>query len=166
MNTYLNSNKESKTSDLKEFKKLSQLIGEFMEYWGFKKVHGRIWVLAYLSDHPIDAQEIMRRLKISKALVSITLKDLLEYQVLLEIGVSELGTRTYIANPNVPVVIQKVLLKREKVMLNQIKTAFKKLEQVPKTEIEKQRINQDSLKDLEKLINKGDKMLSTLFVLM
>ena len=166
MNTSINLNKDTKSTDLKEFKKFSQLIGEFMEYWGFKKVHGRIWVLAYLSDHPIDAQEIMKRLKISKALVSITLKDLIEYQVLIEKGMSEIGTRTYIANPNVAEVIQKVLLKREKVMLNQIKIAFKKLEQVPKTEIEKQRINKDSLKDLEKLINKGDKMLSTLFVLM
>jgi len=158
--------KETKTNDLKEFRRLSQLIGEFMEYWGFKKIHGRIWVLIYLSDHPVDASEIMKRFKISKALVSITIKDLLEYEVIFETGPSEQGTRTYLANPNVANVIQKVLLKREKVLLNQIKTAFQRLDQVPKLEMEKQRINHNNLKNLEKLINKGDKMLSTLFVLM
>ena len=45
-------------------------VGEFIEYWGFKGVYGRIWCLLALSRQPLTQAEIARRLEISRSLVS------------------------------------------------------------------------------------------------
>ena len=29
--------------------KLSGEIGNFIEYWGFKKIHGKVWALVFLA---------------------------------------------------------------------------------------------------------------------
>jgi DNA-binding transcriptional regulator GbsR (MarR family) len=100
-------------------------IGEFIEYWGFKNVHGRIWAHIYLSKEPLDAGELIERLQISKALVSMSISDLMEYDVLQVAGKSARGTVTYIANPNVTSVVIGVLRKRERRMLSRISAAAK-----------------------------------------
>ena len=84
-----------------ELEDLAHQIGEFMEYWGFKKVHGQIWCHLFLSSTPLDASELMSRLGISKALVSISLKELLKYEVIRESGKSDRGTRCYQATEDV-----------------------------------------------------------------
>ncbi len=102
-------------------------IGEFIEYWGFKNVHGRIWAHVYLAEVPLDAGDLVERLQISKALVSMSISDLMEYDVIQVAGKSARGTITYIANPNVTSVVIGVLRKRERRMLSRIAAATKVL---------------------------------------
>lgn len=102
-------------------------IGEFIEYWGFKNVHGRIWAHLYLSASPLDAGDLIERLGISKALVSMSISDLMEYDVVQTAGKSPRGTVTYEANPNVTSVVTGVLRKRERRMLSHIAAATKVL---------------------------------------
>jgi len=42
-------------------KRLADSVGDFIRYWGFKEVHGRIWVHIYLSDNPITAKELTQK---------------------------------------------------------------------------------------------------------
>jgi DNA-binding transcriptional regulator GbsR (MarR family) len=107
-------------------------IGEFIEYWGFKNVHGRIWAHLYLSTEPLDANDLIERLSISKALVSMSLSDLMEYDVVQIVGKSSRGTITYSANPNVTSVVMGVLRKRERRMLSRIASATKILKEQKK----------------------------------
>jgi len=137
---------------LPEIQELSEQVGEFIQYWGFKKVHGRIWVHLYLADHPIDAAEIMRRTKISKALASMSLRDLLNYEVIEEVGKSDRGTTLYQANPDVTSVILNVLRRREKKMLATISTAHSMVNQLPTREKEDSAISQDRIQKLGELI--------------
>jgi len=102
-------------------------IGEFIEYWGFKNVHGKIWAHLYLAETPLDASDLIERLKISKALVSMSISDLMEYDVVQVAGKSDHGTTTYVANPNVTSVVIGVLRKRERRLLSRISAATKVL---------------------------------------
>ena len=35
-------------------------IGDFIEYWGFKRIHGRVWALVALSSKPLPQVEIAK----------------------------------------------------------------------------------------------------------
>ncbi|MFZ4714196.1 MAG: GbsR/MarR family transcriptional regulator [Bacteriovoracaceae bacterium] len=151
-----------KTKQLPEINHLAELIGQFIEYWGFKQIHGKVWIHLYLSSVPLDAQDLMEKLNISKALVSITLKDLLHYNVILELGNSGHGTRTYGANPELSKVIELVLRQRERMMMNQILVAFSQLKKLPANELMNNQVSSKKIKELEKFINRGEKSLDTL----
>src|SRR5258708_3849854 len=66
-----------------EIESLSNEIGKFIHHWGFKKIHGKIWTHLYLSETPLDAGTLMKRLDVSKALMSLSLRDLLKYKVII-----------------------------------------------------------------------------------
>ena len=53
-------------------------IGELVDYWGFKKVQGRIWTYLVLSRDPRHQVDIADALGISKSLVSLTVSELME----------------------------------------------------------------------------------------
>jgi DNA-binding transcriptional regulator GbsR (MarR family) len=111
-----------------ELNTLAELVGEFMEYWGFKRIHGRMWTHLFVAEKPMDAGELIHRLGISKALASMTLKDLLAYEVILPAGRSTRGTDLYRANTDTIGVILNVLRQREQVLLSKITDAFDELE--------------------------------------
>jgi DNA-binding transcriptional regulator GbsR (MarR family) len=111
-----------------ELEDLANEIGEFICFWGFKKIHGRIWTHIFLAHEALDAGQLMTRLKVSKALISLSLNDLLRYEVILEAHKSARGTQTYIANPNVLDVILNVLRRRERKMLARTESSHKMLE--------------------------------------
>ncbi len=108
---------------------LAQQVGSFMEYWGFKAIHGRIWLYLFLSPQPLDAAALICRVKVSKALISMSISDLLEYDVILEKGKSPKGTLLYAANPDVTSVVFGVLRKRERQMLANAASAFQLVQQ-------------------------------------
>src|SRR5690606_38635402 len=95
-------------------------IGDLIENWGFKHVQGRIWAHLFLSEVPFDAAEIMRRLQISKGLVSISLKEMLTFEIVKKAGKSERGTLLYRVNPDHRAVISNILNNRERPLLSQI----------------------------------------------
>lgn len=148
-----------------EIDNLCELVGEFIQYWGFKSIHGKIWLHLFLSQTPLDAKDLMEKLDISKALVSISLRDLMAYDVILEDKLSPNGTRTYIANSDIKSVIEQVLRGRERVMMGKIKGSFQNLKQISPSDILEQDIEPKRLKELEKLIGKGEKMLNTVMTI-
>lgn len=103
-----------------EVQELAEQVGGFIEYWGFKRIHGRVWTYLYLSTAPLDAGDLMRRFKVTKGFLSIALSELLDYDVIVEAGRSPDGTQLYGANLNITQVILNVLRKRERLMLAQV----------------------------------------------
>ena len=117
-----------------ELEDVATQVGAFMEYWGFKGAHGRAWTHLFLAADPLDARALTERLGVSKALVSITLAELLDYDVIVLAGKGERGAQLYAANPRVTDVIAGVLRKRERRMLAQALAAARSLESVPPTD--------------------------------
>ncbi len=112
-----------KLSDFPHLEELAEQVGIFIEYWGFKKIHGIIWTHLYLSKEPLSATTLTKRLKVSKALMSFSIRDLLEYDVIREFARGKGRTVLYEANPNVTEVILNVLNLREKKMLESVAQA-------------------------------------------
>lgn len=144
---------------LLELEEFAQQVGQFMEYWGFKKVHGQIWCNIYLSREPLDAAELMRRLQISKALVSISLKELLDFEVLEEAGKSARGTRLYRAREDLGATILDTLRRRERKMMARILAAYSLLEKLDAEELERHGIDRSRVGFLGSLIRLVDQSL-------
>lgn len=138
-----------------EMEDLAEQIGEFIHYWGFKRVHGRIWTHLYLAKRPLDAADLVRQMKISKALVSISLRELLEYEVIEEVGKSPKGTHLYRTNPDILKVILSVLRQREKRIIARIQAAQSSLERTSAADREAHGMSEESLKMLGELISKA-----------
>lgn len=136
-----------------QLQKVVDLIGDFICYWGFKKVHGQVWALIYLNTMPIDANYLIRELGVSKGLISITIKDLLNYRVIEEVAKDKPSTQKYKINENIFEVIAEVLANRERELLGEIDLACDLLGKVSKEKQEKFGLSIDNLMGL-KMMNK------------
>lgn len=141
---------------------LDEQIGEFMEYWGFKRIHGRVWLHLYLSTQPLDVAEIMGRLGVSKALMSFCIRDLREYGVIQEAGVGRHGTVLFKANPNLSAVIQNVLRSRERPLLARIRASQELALSLPPAEKETHRIDPERLRELGQMVLGAEQILQAL----
>jgi len=110
---------------IEAIKHTCEAIGQIMESWGFKKILGMTWAFLYLCPEPASAKDICKALNISPALVSITIQDLLRWQVVKKS--SPVGKRRdyYEAEHDVWKMIRKVFMEREK---NQMEMVHAKLE--------------------------------------
>ena len=120
---------------------LEESVGSFMEYWGFKKIHGRIWSHLYLSTQPLDTEELMRRLEVSKGLMSLAMRDLLHYEVIQQTATGKHGTVFYTANEDLQKVIFNVLKTRETKMLQTTKALLEKLNKIKETDLQKYQLS-------------------------
>jgi DNA-binding transcriptional regulator GbsR (MarR family) len=145
-----------------EIDELVNQVGDFIQYWGFKNVQGRIWAHLFLSDEALDAAELMKRLGISKALVSISVKEMLDYEVIEEAGKSSRGTIIYRANPDQESVIMNVLRRRERLMLSRIASAHRICRSVTNGERSKLKISDEGLGRLGDLIQKAELALDAI----
>lgn len=134
-------------------------IGDFIEYWGFKNVHGRIWAHLYLAGAPLDSGEIVERLAISKALVSMSISELMEYDVIRVAGKSERGTVLYDCNPNISTVIATVLRKRERRLLARLSAATRQLAQLPRELDGRCSVQQNRCQTLDRMVRTAESAL-------
>ncbi len=51
-------------------------VGAFIEYWGFKSIHGRVWTLLALRAQPMAQSEIAATLGVSRSLISGAVSEL------------------------------------------------------------------------------------------
>ncbi|MCX7977763.1 MAG: hypothetical protein N2578_02035 [Bdellovibrionaceae bacterium] len=144
-----------------ELKELALRIGKFMEYWGFKRIHGQIWTFVFLAKEPIDATTLTRRLGVSKALVSLAIKDLLQYQVIQVAGKGSRRRVLYQSNPDIFNVITLVLQKRERVMMDSIQSAFEATKSLD-TEDPACDIDREKLTELGDMIADASSVLDTM----
>ncbi|MBD64783.1 MAG: hypothetical protein CME62_06225 [Halobacteriovoraceae bacterium] len=95
-------------------------IGAFIEYWGFRKIHGRVWASVYLAEKPLSTPEIVAGLGVSKALVSGAINELLEHGLIVQVGQVKYGGHTYQACSNPAEVVRDVVKNRELVLFEKI----------------------------------------------
>ncbi len=142
--------------------RLAEQIGNFIQYWGFKKIHGQIWTHIYLSSEPLSALQLIERLKVSKALISIAMNDLIQYQLLIQTPESiNKKNKFYTANPNVFEVIRFVLETRELHMLNRVSSEHQLLREL-KQKSKHEPIDEKKLKQLGHMIDGAESALGSL----
>ncbi len=145
-----------------ELDSLADRVGEFIKYWGFKRVHGQIWVHLFLSKEPLDAGELIRRLNVSKALISMSLSDLLSHDVVRRAGKSEYGTQQYVANEDIAEVIISVLKQRERKLISETQAAQRALDEMPENAKAQLKIDPARLEALGEMTRVAESMLEAL----
>lgn len=108
-------------------KNIADSVGDFIEYWGFKSVHGRIWTYLFLNPAPMSSRDIKETLGISKALLSMSIAELKKYEVIKDAGYGKYGVELYTANSNVLEAILNVLKWREKKLISKVVKEIDKL---------------------------------------
>lgn len=102
--------------------KACEAVGAFIEYWGFKAVHGRVWTLLALRGVPMAQTEIAGTLRISRSLVSGTVAELCEHGLVRRTG--DERNAPYEAVVDVWPVISDVLRAREWMLVESARIAL------------------------------------------
>ena len=107
---------------------MANAVGDFIRYWGFRRIHGQLWTLIYLSKTPSSGAE------------------LIEYKL---ITCDEIDGRTkkYVANPDVFKVIRTILKDRERKLIKNVQETFELLDRAT--------LKDDSLAEAQRLENLG-----------
>ncbi len=101
--------------------KVADAVGALIESWGFKRNMGRMWVVLYLEDHPLNATDLVERLGISTGAVSMLLNELQEWGAIKKAWVVGERKEHYEAETNIWKMVSRVFRERE---LQWVKTAM------------------------------------------
>ncbi len=124
---------------------LAESIGEFIKYWGFKEIHGKIWVLVYLSGQPITAKEMTANLGVTKGLVSTALAEMIAYEVVEKVTLGDARSPGYRSKPDLVQVIYNILRNRELKLMTRIQ------EDISALSVEMQALEPEMFEKLTKL---------------
>ncbi|ADO71947.1 GbsR/MarR family transcriptional regulator [Stigmatella aurantiaca] len=90
-----------------------EAVGNVIEFWGFKRNQGRMWALLYLRGEPLTAGEIERELDLSKGGVSMLLRDLERWGVVLRVRPPSDTIWRYAAETDLVRMVTHVIAERE-----------------------------------------------------
>jgi HTH-type transcriptional regulator, glycine betaine synthesis regulator len=90
-----------------------EAVGNVIEFWGFKRNQGRVWALLYLRGEPLTAGEIERELELSKGGVSMLLRDLERWGVVLRVRPPKDTIWRYAAETDLVRMVTHVIAERE-----------------------------------------------------
>lgn len=96
-------------------------VGRVIEFWGFKRNHGRVWALLYLGDEPLSAADLEKRLGLSKGAVSIVIRELQSWAVVRRVPVPTRSGVAYVAERDLWLMITTVLGQRELRLVAQVR---------------------------------------------
>lgn len=95
-------------------------VGQVIEFWGFKRNHGRVWALLYLRNEPMSSSDLQEALELSKGAVSMITRDLEHWDVVHRQRVSESRAWHFVAADEFLSMIRKVINDRELKMVDRI----------------------------------------------
>ncbi|MBW2732060.1 MAG: hypothetical protein JRH20_06670 [Deltaproteobacteria bacterium] len=101
---------------------LCDAVGAFIDYWGFRAIHGRVWVLLAIRSEPMSQAEIAAFLQVSRALVSTAMSELQGYRLVRP--THEHRNAPYTATIDVWPTITDVLRSREWMLLESSRLAL------------------------------------------
>ena len=97
---------------------VADTLAELMGFWNFKPSMGRVWAVLYMSPSPLRAEEICTQTELSKGSVSMTLADLIEWEVVQQVRVEGDRRRHYEACTDILAMVTRVFQRRELELVN------------------------------------------------
>ncbi|MCL2625309.1 MAG: transcriptional regulator [Cystobacterineae bacterium] len=101
-------------------------VGDVIEFWGFKRNLGCLWALLYLYNQPLSAAEIREALGLSKGGISMLLRDLEHWKVVIRVREKGEIAWRYRAETDVVKMARRVLEEREYILIRRVCTDFEK----------------------------------------
>ena len=146
---------------------VADAVGALMEFWGFKRVMGRVWSLLYLRGEPLSAAELCEQLEISSGAASMTLSELEHWAVVRRSRKAGDRREYFEAETDIWKMISRVLRERELLQIERALEVFDRArEQLPRSGApgEHSRLSQiaDRIGRLSDLARLGRSLLSAI----
>ena len=96
-------------------------VGNVIEFWGFKRNQGRVWALLYLRGTPLSAQTLEHQLGLSKGGVSMLIRDLERWGVILRLRQPSSSAWHYRSETDLMRMVTRVIEEREGAFIARIR---------------------------------------------
>jgi DNA-binding transcriptional regulator GbsR (MarR family) len=114
---------------------VADTVGALMEFWGFKRVMGRVWTMLYLRGEPRSAAQLCEELAISSGAASMTLAELEHWAVVRRSRKPGDRREYFEAETDVWKMISRVLRERELLQIERALDVFDRArEQLARTD--------------------------------
>lgn len=90
-----------------------EAVGNTIDFWRFKRNHGRMWALLYLRDVPLSQADLQELLGLSKGAASMVVRELEQWGVVRRVRAAGSATWRYAAETDLTKMIRRVLEDRE-----------------------------------------------------
>ena len=112
---------------------VADAVGALMEFWGFKRVMGRVWALLYLRGDALSASELCDQLSISSGAASMALTELEHWAVVRRIRRAGDRREYFEAETDIWKMISRVLRERELAQIERALEVFERVRQKLRT---------------------------------
>ena len=134
-------------------------VGHTIEFWGFKRNHGRVWAFLYLRSTPRSAGELERTLGLSKGGVSMLLRDLERWGVVQRVREPGSAVWRYRAETSLMRMIRRVIEEREAEFLARIRADLAEALSLAQSSGKVTREQLDKLRKLNQLADHTERAL-------
>jgi DNA-binding transcriptional regulator GbsR (MarR family) len=107
-----------------------ETVGSVIEFWGFKRNQGKVWALLYLRDASLTAHEVEATLGLSKGAVSMLLRDLERWRVVVRMRVPGSASWRYRAEVDLLRMLTRVIEERETGFIARVREDLGRAKQV------------------------------------
>jgi DNA-binding transcriptional regulator GbsR (MarR family) len=150
--------------------RVADVVGNLMEFWGFKRAMGRVWGLLYLSPKPLPAAVIGDELQMSAGAVSMTLAELGKWAVVRRSWVPGDRRDFYEAETSIWKLVSRVVRERELALIREARDSFAAADRALSAsaqgaspdEKKRRAFERERIAQLRSLSETGDKLLSAL----
>jgi DNA-binding transcriptional regulator GbsR (MarR family) len=143
---------------------VAEQVGALMEFWGFKRILGRLWAVLYMAESPLTAAEIGGALGLSASAVSVSLAELRRWGVVHEavgLGPQSGRAQRWRAETDLWAMVSNVMRQREAPLIKRfeetLQEALALLDEAPPTSANKHA--RAALKNLLNLTTLGRTLL-------
>jgi DNA-binding transcriptional regulator GbsR (MarR family) len=134
-------------------------VGNVIEFWGFKRNQGRVWALLYLRDQALTAAELEKELSLSKGGVSMLIRDLERWGVVLRVRAPQDASWRYRAETDLLQMARRVIEEREFAFIARIRTDLAEARQLAETDPTASTAKVDRIRRMESLALATEKAL-------
>ena len=96
-------------------------VGNVIEFWGFKHNQGRVWAVLYLRGMSMTANQLEEELGLSKGAVSMLVRDLERWGVVVRIRQPGTGAWHFRAETDLVQMVRRVIQERETAFITRIR---------------------------------------------
>lgn len=107
-------------------------VGNTMDFWHFKRNHGRIWALLYLRDVALSAPELQATLGLSKGAISMLTRELETWGVLRRVRAPHEENWRFCAEVDFRKMIGRVIEEREASFVRRVRSDLDEAERLAK----------------------------------
>ncbi len=105
---------------------VADAVGDVIEFWGFRKMLGRVWTVLFLADETLSADELSERLHTSAGSMSTSLNELQRWGVVQRVTRPGSRKEFFEAETDFWKMISRVISDRERGLVRSVRERLEK----------------------------------------